>query len=141
LTRRGQKFSLFFTSVNQDPDWISKLNHFCIKLDFLNKYEVLSEIGQGATSIVYKVIRKPCTHYSNELRKCMAAKVINKTKVIKDKQSATFLLKEIQILKILTMSPNVTELTRIYEDEEVLILLMSYHQQGTLNQFLIENGK
>jgi hypothetical protein len=38
------------------------------------------------------------------------------------------------------MSPNVTELIRIYEDDQDLVLLMSFHKEGTLNHFLSENG-
>ncbi|KAL7715738.1 Protein kinase [Entamoeba marina] len=99
--------------------------------EFDKKYTKHDEIGQGAFSIVYKGTKK-------ENNQSVAIKEVSKTSQNVDQLK--LLRREIDVMRKLSNHPNVVKLFDVFEDEQMILMVIEYMSGGELYDQIIQRG-
>ncbi|KAM3133016.1 hypothetical protein pb186bvf_014872 [Paramecium bursaria] len=103
-----------------------KIKKYCIQTDFIHQYQMLLKLGQGQSSIVYKVRERK----TNVVR---AAKVF-----YKDNYDIKYINKEINFLRVFE-NRNIIQLHEVFETENNIILITDYCEGGSLQELINQN--
>jgi serine/threonine protein kinase len=112
---------------------MAHMSLYCTKLNFGAKYNILEALGKGTTGTVYKVENKNKQERDSDGNPIYyAAKIIYKVGM-KTQIEKIFLMREFQITRQISFSPNVVKLYRSYETYDQIIMLLSYSSGGNLD--------
>ncbi|CAD8141378.1 unnamed protein product [Paramecium octaurelia] len=123
LSKNGVSFEMF----GQLDEWINIMTKYTIQLEFGQKYQLFSKIGEGYSTIVYKARDK-------QSRQEFAVKIYDKKRLLTNNYESKKFLKELKIIRQLE-HPNLLHFYEVFESNNHIYLLEDYLKGQQLSQF------
>ena len=135
LIGKNHTHEFYASSEEEAKDWIRCLKRYVTLLDLKEQICIQNILGKGNSSKVHQCYRK------SDPKQLFALKTINKTHIMQSNHSKTSLLKEIEIMRIMSRkTPNVIELHEVYESSKYLHLLLPLLEGGELFKQIKKHG-
>lgn len=131
LNFKNSTMTLYTISLNESKIWVNQINKATEYRDIYDYYEIDKVIGKGHFSEVRLGLCK-----LNKTK--VAIKVIQKRNLRTEELEAT--LAEAEILKICNHK-NIVHSIDIFDNSDVLYIVLEYLENGTLTKFLKKNRK
>lgn len=124
------KFTIFYAKSESDHKaWIEALTSVMTRSDIHDRFDITSEIGQGAFAHVFKAKEKA----SGQL---YAIKGFNKEAILESDSGKQSLWNEIEIMRRLKGHPNVIQLHEVHDTKNSVYLIMDYLKGSDLEQLI-----
>lgn len=112
--------------------WTKYLSAICILTSLEDDYSIIQEAGQGSSARVYLA-------HERITQKKFAVKTINKDNFLINKRALPALMNEIEIMRALS-HPRLLKLHKIYEDEDMIHLVLDWMDNGDLYERVTRRG-